>query len=330
MKITELMNSDITSDLYSESDRFSLEVLQGLSSKIKNISPMYFYDDKGSELFQKITQHEDYYLTRTEYEILNLIKNKLPELINVKEIDIIELGVGDGHKSEIIIDGFLSSGTKVNFYPIDISKKALELLEENIKSREYLTIHGIVAEYFEGLKYVTKQSKNKQLTLFLGSNIGNFDLVQSQKFLRHLWMNLNANDYAIIGFDLKKDISVLNAAYNDSAGHTRDFNLNLLDRINTELGGNFDTKKFQHFGSYNPMLGAMESYLLSLEEQDVSIDHLGRVFHFKAYEPIHIEYSFKFLEHDIDFLSKNVGFKSIKHYTDDKNYFIDSLWEVVK
>lgn len=330
MKITELNSNEALSKLSSSKDQFSLDILQGLSSENKNISPKYFYDDKGSEIFQKITQHKDYYLTRTEYQILNQIKEKLPVIVGADEIDIIELGVGDGHKSQIIIDGFLSQGTKVNFYPIDISRKAMELMEVNFEKHDNLTIHGIVAEYFDGLKFVTTHSKNQQLTLFLGSNIGNFDMVQNQKFLRQLWMNLNANDYAIIGFDLKKDISVLINAYNDSSGHTRDFNLNVLNRINNELGANFDTKQFQHFGSYNPILGAMESYLVSLKKQDVKISDLGRTFHFNAYEAIHIEYSFKFLLDDVNFLSQSVGFDVIEHYCDDNNYFVDSLWKVSK
>lgn len=327
MEVTKLINDQGDT---SFREQFSMDVLIGLCSSPKNISAKYFYDDKGSELFQKITRHEDYYPTRTEFSILDQVKEKLPTFIDEDEIDIIELGAGDGHKSDLIIQGFLKNNKKVNFYPIDISVEAMKQLEENITTHEQLNIHGIVADYLEGLRFVREQSRNKQLVLFLGSNIGNFNLIQAQGFLRKLWKSLNAGDYALIGFDLKKEIATLTAAYNDSGGYTREFNLNLLRRINEELGANFNTDYFQHFGVYNPVLGAMESYLLPLKEQVVYIEELERSFTFEAFEPLHLEYSFKFLESDINYLSDQTGFKVESHFTDENNYFIDSLWQVVK
>ncbi|KZN55364.1 hypothetical protein N474_15405 [Pseudoalteromonas luteoviolacea CPMOR-2] len=314
----------------AEEDQLAIEVLTGLSAQPKHLSAKYFYDDTGSELFQKITQHEDYYLTAKEFEILTRISSQLAHLIDEQEIDIIELGAGDGHKSQLIIDGFLKNGCKVNFYPIDISEKAMVMLQENIVPDEKLAIHGVVAEYFEGLKLVRSQSSNKQLVLFLGSNIGNFNREQSQGFLRKLWMSLNSQDYILTGYDLKKDVNKLTAAYNDEAGLTARFNLNLLHRINHELGGNFKLDKFQHYGIYNPILGAMESYVLSTEKQAVYIKALQRTFQFDAYEAIHLEYSFKFTKKDIEDLCEQTGFKLIKNFTDANEHFIDSLWQVYK
>ncbi|NQY65385.1 MAG: L-histidine N(alpha)-methyltransferase [Alteromonadaceae bacterium] len=314
----------------SHKEQLAIDVLTGLCAMPKNLPAKYFYDDTGSEVFQQITKHEDYYLTSTEFQILNRIKDQLPEEIGAQEIDIIELGAGDGHKSQLIIDGFLNANCKVNFYPIDISEKAMLMLSENMTPHPNLTINGVVAEYFDGLRTVRNQSKNRQLVLFLGSNIGNFDRVQNQGFLRRLWMSLNASDNVLLGFDLKKDVGVLTAAYNDSSGHTREFNLNILRRINAELGGNFNIDKFKHFGVYNPVLGAMESYVLSTEEQEVYVAELQRTFHFESYEPIHLEYSFKFTQGDIEFLCQQTGFEMIEQYSDEKNYFVDSLWKVVK
>ena len=182
----------------------------------------------------------------------------------------------------------------------------------------------------DGLKFVREKSSNKQFVLFLGSNIGNFDRVQNQGFLRMLWKNLNDGDKAFIGFDLKKNVQILNRAYNDSDGLTRGFNLNLLTRINKVLGGEFDLDSFEHFGSYNPVLGAMESFLLSTKHQEVYISELQRSFTFEAYEPIHLEYSFKFTETEIDTLGKTTGFEVIKHFKDSKDYFVDSFWRVTK
>lgn len=329
MEITQLIHDDRQgADAFEE--RFAIDVLTGLCATPKEISAKYFYDDAGSELFQKITQHKDYYLTRTEFGILTHARREIPEIIDTREIDIIELGAGDGHKSQLIIQGFLNASRKVNFCPIDISEKAMDLLEKNIESGAGLSVHGVVAEYFEGLRFVRGRSSNTQLVLFLGSNIGNFDRIQNQGFLRKLWKSLNHGDYVLIGFDLKKDVEILTAAYNDSSGYTREFNLNLLRRINRELGGRFDLNKFRHFGIYNPVLGAMESYLLSTEKHEVYISDLERVFYFDVFEPVHLEYSFKFLQSDIEFLSNQTGFRIIENFSDPENFFIDSLWKVEK
>lgn len=327
MEISTLVNFE---DKRNDKEQFALDVLSGLSRDEKMLSTKYFYDDKGSDLFQKITKHEDYYLTRTEYEILESAKREIAKIITEEEIDIVELGAGDGHKSELIIEGLLESGKKVNYYPIDISAEAMNQLERLIKPNRDLSIHGVVAEYFEGLRFINEQSKNRKLVLFLGSNIGNFDRHQSHYFLQHMWNGLEANDYALIGFDLKKDVEKLMAAYNDSDGYTREFNLNLLDRINKELGANFDRKNFQHVGVFNPKIGAMESYLLPKENQSVYIKSLKKAFHFEAYEPLHLEYSFKYTKNDIETMCFDSGFQVAKHFSDKNNYFIDSMWRVVK
>lgn len=327
MDVVSLNNLDI-SDL--RDNQFAEDVLEGLCASRKSISAKYFYDDKGSELFQQITQHEDYYLTRAEFEILNRIKTELPAKINSSEIDIIELGAGDGHKTDLVLQGFLEAGYKVNYYPIDISSKAMTLLEENISKSDNLKITGVVGEYFEGLRYVRSLSDNKILAFFLGSNIGNFNKVQCQVFLRKIWSALNHDDNILIGFDLKKVIDQLIRAYNDEGNYTKQFNLNLLSRINNELGANFNLNRFQHFGTYNPLLGAMESFLISTAEQSVYIKDLERTFSFKEYESIHLEYSFKFLRSDIAFLSEVAGFKLLENFTDQKEQFIDSLWQVQK
>lgn len=326
MKITKLylLNKKKIQDSKTS---FAKDIDKGLSSKNKAISSKYFYDDKGSNIFQKITKHPDYYPTKKEIEILYLIQNKLPHLIKLEEIDIIELGPGDGTKSKIIIDGFLKNNYKVNYYPIDISKKALQLLSNNFAPNKNLLIHGIIGEYLDGLKFIKKESKNKQLVLFLGSSIGNFDRKQSKKFLKAIYKNINNNSYVLIGFDLKKNISTLNNAYNDSSGLTKKFNLNLLNRINNDLKGNFKLKNFIHFGSYNPLLGAMESYLISLIKQSIHIKKLNKNFEFDTFEPIHLEFSFKYSKSDILDIAKSSNFKITKIYTDSKNYFIDSLWK---
>ena len=311
----------------SKLNTFTIDVENGLNLKNKAISSKYFYDDTGSKIFQKITKHPDYYLTRNEIEVLNKIKFKLPTLLKLKEIDIIELGPGDGSKSKIIINGFLKCNYIVNYYPIDISKKALELLNKTIKESNRLKINGIVSEYFEGLRYVKTISQNRQLVLFLGSNIGNFERSESIKFMKKIYNNISNNSYIFAGFDLKKDIRKLNKAYNDSSNLTKKFNLNLLKRINNELQGNFNLKTFIHYGKYNPLLGAMESFLISTEKQQIHLKKLNKSFKFKLFEPIHLEYSFKFSIEDIEKIAFKAGFSIVDNYMNKDKGYLNSLWK---
>ena len=328
MKTIELANT--TEDSNSGKEQFAFDVLSGLSSTPKSLPAKYFYDDRGSELFVEITRHDDYYLTRTEFDILKENQNTLPKYFLDEEIDIIELGAGDGHKSQLILEGFLESQKRVNYYPIDISAEAMKQLEKRITPHQNLLIEGIVAEYLTGLKYLRQKSTNRQLVLFLGSNIGNFDLDSIKTFLRRLWHNLGDHDFLLTGFDLKKDMDILNKAYNDSSGHTEAFNHNLLTRINRELGANFKLPQFKHYGVYNPLLGAMESFMVSLKTQSVYIEKLKREFHFEAFEPLHLENSFKFTKKEIEILATQTGFSIENHFVDQNQYFIDSLWQVVK
>jgi uncharacterized SAM-dependent methyltransferase len=166
--------------------------------------------------------------------------------------------------------------------------------------------------------------------LFLGSNIGNLDRPRARTFLRRLWTGLASGDHVLIGFDLKKDIERLLAAYNDREGVTASFNLNLLTRINRELGGHFDAARFRHFSTYNVFSGAMESYLVSLDPQEVRIDRLQSSFTFRAWEPLHTEYSYKYLLADIERLAKESGFEVVSHFHDRRGFFADSLWRVEK
>lgn len=326
MKITNLQ-IDTKKNNYSKADTFLRDVDKGLSLRHKALSSKYFYDDEGSKIFQKITKHPDYYLTRSEIEILNKIKLKLPNLLKLDEVDIIELGPGDGSKSKIIIEGFNNYGSIVNYYPIDISKKALQLLGKNIKNNSKLKINGIVGEYFEGLKFIKNTSKNKQLVLFLGSNIGNFERGQSVKFMKEINKNIKDESYIFTGFDLKKDPKKLNKAYNDSSNLTKKFNLNLLSRINSELKGNFNINKFMHLGAYNPLIGAMESFLISTKIQSVFIKSLNKKYDFEAYEPIHLEYSFKFSLLDIENIADKTNFRIKNNFMNKNRGYLNSLWK---
>jgi dimethylhistidine N-methyltransferase len=304
-------------------------VLEGFTQPQKSLSSMYFYDDKGSVLFQKITQQDDYYLTNSEHEILSTYSQEIAAQFGAKEIDIIELGVGDGHKTKLILSAFDEAKIKVNFYPIDISEKAIDLLKNYTTENKYLEIHAVVADYESGVKYISDMSKHQKLVLFLGSNIGNFKQLNSQRMLEKISSYLAKNDQMLIGFDLKKDRQILTDAYNDEAGITRDFNLNILKRMNNELGANFNTDFFSHLGIYNEDIGAMESFLVSNIEQDIYFKKIDKTFSFKKEERIHLEFSHKYSIEDIKLLAKQASFQIKQNYTDKKQYFIDSLWKKV-
>ena len=218
-----------------------------------------------------------------------------------------------------------------DFVPIDISEGALiglmRRLEQHFPS---VSASGIVSDYFQGLAWLGQKKDKLSLVLFLGSNIGNFHAEACHGFLCRLWNSLSDGDLVLIGFDLKKDVRTLVRAYDDSHGLTREFNLNLLRRINNELGGTFDLNAFEHYAVYNPTLGAMESYVISKREQHVLIEALQRTFFFDAAEAIHMEYSHKYSIKDVHRLAADNGFEVIADFYDDNKHFADSIWRVRK
>ena len=310
---------------------FSMEVLNGLSEYPKRLSSKYFYDDEGSRLFQKIMHLDEYYLTQGEFEIFRTQKSSLLSLLVDEAFNIVELGAGDGAKTSVLIDYFLNQGLEFKYIPVDISEGAMRTLTQTMKdSYPGLKITGLVAEYFDGLKWLSGNNRRRNLVLLLGSNLGNFPKPQAKVFLRSLWNTLKDGDYVLIGFDLKKDIDLMLDAYNDPNGVTAAFNLNLLTRINRELGGTFNLGDFRFFATYNVFSGAIESYLVSLKKQTVLIKEIGQNFLFRAWEPIHTEYSYKYLSSDIVDLAESTGFTIVKQLFDSKKYFVDSVWQVSK
>lgn len=310
---------------------FALDVLVGLSELPKQLPSRYFYDQRGSELFEKIMELPEYYLTNCEFNILSTKSGEISRLLAKDSFNLIELGSGDGRKTNVLIRHLLEQTLQFKYFPIDISRAAMEGLISSL-NRDFpqLQSNGLVAEYFSGLKWLQSISDRTNFVLLLGSNIGNFNRAQARGFLRNLWSSLRDGDYVMIGFDLKKDINLMQAAYNDSRGITSAFNLNLLRRINRELGGNFDLNKFQHYSSYDVFTGAMESYLVSQEKQTVLIREIGLEFTFDPWEPIHTEYSYKYLESDIEELARLTGFDIVNQLYDEKGYFVDSIWRVKK
>lgn len=313
-----------------ENNELKVEVLNGLCDSPKHLSSKFFYDEEGSKIFQNIMNSNDYYLTDAETEAFNINKEEIIKALP-SQVTLIELGAGDGIKTDILIESLTSSNKIKEYIPIDISPGAITQISETFHNRyPDLKMTGLNADYIDGLEWSKANIKGPKVIFFLGSNIGNFNTSQAQTFLRTVWNNLEHGDFLFIGFDLKKDFEILNKAYNDDQGHTRNFNLNILRRINNEIKADFDLSKFKHYGFYNPSKGCMESYLISTQEQTVHIKELEKKIHFNANEPIHLEYSFKYSEQEIENLAKSTGFINTKNFTDSKGLFLDSLWSVCK
>lgn len=331
MRMIHIENETKISANQNQFDEFKADLLTGLSEKNKEISSKYFYDEKGSDLFNQITRHSDYYLTRCEIEILNENKKIISNLIAKEAFNLIELGPGEGIKTLLLIGQFLDDASKFTYIPVDISKTYLDNFTHKLNQMlPNIQVTALHSDYLKGLEWLSSNSKNRNLVLFLGSSIGNFTLAATKIFLRSVWSILHHGDYLLIGFDLRKETDILLKAYNDKDGITRDFNLNLLSRINKELGANIDINKFNHYATYNPKISAMESYIMCSNSQIIDIEALNKAFLLEPYEAIHVEYSHKYTMSQIENLATEAGFKIINSFTDSKNYFIDSLWQVIK
>ncbi|UPQ76289.1 L-histidine N(alpha)-methyltransferase [Chryseobacterium nepalense] len=315
----------------NHSDHFLNDVLTGLQSNPKHLSSKYFYDKTGDELFQKIMAMPEYYLTRCELDIFKNKTSELAEAIRSDEqpFDLIELGAGDAMKSTYLLKYLSEKRADFTYMPIDISGNILSVLENNLKDKlPEINIKTLEGEYFQMLKKAMKLSSRRKVILFLGGNIGNMTSKEAEKFCTSLHQLLNSEDIVLIGFDLKKNpFTVLNA-YSDKSGITAEFNLNLLTRINRELGGNFDIEQFEHYESYDPITGACRSFLISLKNQQVKIEE--ETIDFAENEVIDMEVSQKFSKSDIEYLAEKSGFSISRNISDSKEWFIDSIWKVNK
>ncbi|NQZ75207.1 MAG: L-histidine N(alpha)-methyltransferase [Ekhidna sp.] len=305
--------------------QFASDVLEGLQAEDKSLSSKYFYDAKGDNLFQQIMHLEEYYLTRKELEIFETQKHLILNALDDGEpFRIIELGAGDGLKTKVLLKYFLSEGVDFKYTPVDISGNVLEILEANLlKELPDLKIEAYEGDYFEALAEIS-DNPEKDVVFFLGSNVGNFSGPDAEAFLAKLQSYINPGDLLFMGVDLKKDPAIILSAYNDTKGITREFNLNLLDRINYELDGNIDRDQFQHYPYYNPQTGECRSYLISKREQEVII--AGEVIEFRPWEAIFMEISKKYDPKELSVLADSLGFEPITSFYDSQNWFSNVLW----
>jgi L-histidine Nalpha-methyltransferase len=311
-------------------DEFAADVRQGLSARPKSLPPKYFYDDLGSKLFEAICRLPEYYLTRAESEILSRHAEAIVEAAD-GPARLIELGSGSAEKTRYLIDALLQRQPELDYLPVDISDASLEASSlELLKTYTDLRITAYAADYFTALAALAEAGKSKQsyrrtIALFLGSNIGNLDEDQSRDFLRAVRRVLDTGDALLLGADLKKSAATLLPAYDDALGVTAAFNLNLLARINRELGGNFDLSKFAHRAIYNDSRGRIEMHLASREPQSARIDAIALDVHFEAGETIHTENSYKFDAGQLAALAADTGFALRQTWRDQAEHFSFNL-----
>ncbi|MBU0696288.1 MAG: L-histidine N(alpha)-methyltransferase [Bacteroidetes bacterium] len=312
-------------------NKFLEEVLAGLKDSPKHLSSKYFYDEAGDKLFQQIMASVEYYPTKCEMEIFSQQTEALATTLKngFNDFDLIEMGAGDATKSIFLLQQLVNDNVNFTYCPIDISKSMIAHLEEEMPKRvPGLKIMGLNGEYFHMLEKAAKISSKRKVVLFLGSNIGNIPIKEAEQFCKDWRSHLQKGDLVLVGFDLKKNPKTIRAAYNDAEGYTRDFNLNLLKRINRELDADFDLSQFEHYPMYDPESGACKSYLISLKEQTVRIGEAD-FFHFKENEFIFMEISQKYSLEETDKIALSSGFKPIKKFMDSKNWFLDTVWECV-
>jgi len=310
---------------------FSRDVLEGLSSEQKYLSSKYFYNDEGSKIFQDIMRMPEYYLTDCELEIFTSFKQEILNDFEIKDgrFELLELGAGDGLKTKILLSHFLEQKIDFKYLPIDISQDAVQTLVDELKTElPDLKVDGLIGDYFDLIGDIEVNGYLKKIVLFLGSNIGNFNNQTSVDFFTHLKSVLNPQDQVFIGFDMMKDSNVILNAYNDPHGHTSAFNLNLLQRINDDLGGNFNIEHFKHEEFYDETSGTASSYLISLKKQKIEISGLNSSFLFQKGESIFMEMSQKYDLEMIDELASKTGFEVVRNYFDKRQYFVNSLWKL--
>ncbi len=310
-------------------DQYTQEIVDGLTAKNKYLSSKLFYDKKGLELFSEIMRLPEYYLVNSEVEILNSYSDKiLSHFSESPSFNIIDLGAGNALKTQVLLNEVIHEHVMVKYQPIDIDEKSLIALSNELQKQfPKLNIEPKCGNYFEIINDL-KQINTPKLVLFLGSSIGNYKTTDVNEFLTSLHQSLNRGDKLLIGFDLIKNPDMILNAYNDKKGITKEFNFNMLKRLNKEFDANFDLNHFIHYPIYDPINFVAQSFLVSTKYQKVSLKKLSLDIELHAWEPIHTESSQKYSTQMIEEFAVHNNFKIIDQYHDAKHYFVDSLWEV--
>ena len=296
------------------------DVLEGLTRTPKSLPPKLFYDQPGSELFEEITRLPEYYLTRTEQQILDEHAHDMVTRAG-RDLTIVELGAGTAAKTCTILRALREAQESVVFYPVDVSPSALETARLRLRTElPSVDVRPIIADYTNGLPQLNT-IHGRKLVLYIGSSIGNFEPMDAAAMLARIRQSLSPGDALLLGADLAKEKTILIPAYDDAAGVTARFNKNVLARINRELGGHFDLATFLHVAVWNRRESRMEMYLESQIAQAVPVRDLHLSVSFSAGERIHTENSYKFNRRMITSILNNAGFCLERSWTDRRKWF---------
>lgn len=299
---------------------FAQEIASSLNQNRKSLHPKFFYDDNGSQLFEKICNLPEYYLTRTEIKVLKKICTDFGKYLG-NNVRLVELGSGASKKTRLILDKLSLIQDRVEYVPIDISDFMQESSQELHHLYANLQITGIIDTYENGLEFISHYDDKQNLIAFLGSSFGNFEQEEGLQFLKKTNSVMKNNDLFLIGLDLVKEKSILENAYDDSPGITAQFNLNVLKRINRELDADFDLKNFSHLALYNEARQRIEMYLRSTKEQTVQIKKANLFLQLEKDELIHTENSYKYTIPQIQQMFEKTGFKIKQIWQDNKNHY---------
>jgi L-histidine Nalpha-methyltransferase len=302
------------------------EVYSGLTERPKTLSPWLFYDQEGSRLFEAITELPEYYVTRTERQIL---ARHAEEIVSAaaggRDLSMIELGAGTATKTGLLLEAAIALQGSVTYYPIDVSETALEEARTRLEAElPGVTVEPIVADYTEGMrqnKVDGGAGAGRRLVLYIGSSIGNFAPADALEVLRGVRAQLHPGDCLLLGTDMVKDTRMLLAAYDDAAGVTARFNMNVLVRINRELDANFNPQLFRHQARWNEQQSRIEMHLESLLAQRVKLRALDFEVRFSLGETIHTENSYKFTDQRVQSLLTRAGFRLRQQWSDANNWF---------
>jgi dimethylhistidine N-methyltransferase len=296
------------------------EVGRGLIARPKRLAPWLFYDERGSELFEAITELPEYYLTRTERDIFAQHGDAILAAAGDSGLTLLELGAGTASKTGLLLEAAVRRQGAVTYYPMDISASALEQARGRIAAQlPQVAMRPIVRDYTHGLGELPA-SGCRRLVLYIGSSIGNFDPPAAAALLRNLRRRLAPGDWLLLGVDHVKDRTTLLRAYNDSAGVTAEFNRNILARLNAELGANFRPRLFRHRALWNDRQSRMEMHLESLVSQEIAIPALELTVRFRRGESVHTENSYKFTPDAVDALLERGGFSPRHNWTDARSW----------
>ncbi len=309
--------------VYSLDDDAS-EVLRGLTSRPKQLPPKLFYDAAGSILFELITEQPEYYLTSTEQSIFERYAAEMVCAAG-NSANIIELGAGSAKKTMLILRAAANIHSPITFTPIDVSSFALELAHQRVRSElPEVVVAPLVLDYTRHAPSLA-QTPGQRLVLYIGSSIGNFEPMAASGVLRHLRSSLKPGDALLLGTDMRKPSNILLPAYDDQAGVTARFNLNILARLNRELEANFDLERFVHRAIWNKRDSRIEMHLESIGSQRVRIRSLDTTIDFAPGETIHTENSYKFSPAMIEALALNSGFALEQNWSDERGWFTVTL-----